>query len=295
MLKTADIQIRDPFILVSDGFYYLYGTTDKDCWDKAPGCGFDTYRSKNLADWEGPFPAFRPSKDFWGKHNFWAPEVYSYKGAFYMFASFIGEKGDGTNRGTAILRAEKPEGPFTPWSDGAVTPKEWMCLDGTFYIDKNNDPWIVFCHEWVQIRDGTICAQRLSHDLKKAEGEAVTLFKASYASWSKGFESNKLPGSCHVTDGCNMFAMKNGKLLMQWSTIGFEGYCIGYAVSENGSVTGPWKQSSEPVFKKDGGHGMLFRTFDGKLMLTIHQPNDTPNERAIFIEVEETEDGIRRK
>ncbi len=89
--------------------------------------------------------------------------------------------------------------------------------------------------------------------------------------------------------------MKNGKLLMQWSTIGYEGYCIGYAVSEDGSVTGTWKQSSEPVFKKDGGHGMLFRTFDGKLMLTIHQPNDTPNERAIFIEVKETEDDIRRK
>ena len=80
-----------------------------------------------------------------------------------MFASFIGK---GYNRGTAVLKSERPEGPFLPHSEGAVTPRTG-CLDGTLYIDENKQPWIVFCHEWVQIIDGAVCAARLSDDLKK--------------------------------------------------------------------------------------------------------------------------------
>lgn len=37
-------------------------------------------------------------------------------------------------RGTQILRADKPEGPFVPLSDGPVTPADWECLDGTLYV-----------------------------------------------------------------------------------------------------------------------------------------------------------------
>jgi hypothetical protein len=43
----------------------------------------------------------------------------------------------------------------------------------------------------------------------------------------------------------------------------------------------------QALFRSDGGHGMIFRTFDGKLMLTIHTPNKTPHERPIFLELEE--------
>ena len=35
---------------------------------------------------------------------------------------------------------------------------------------------------------------------------------------------------------------------------------------------------------------MLFRTFDGRLMLAIHRPNHTA-ERAVFFEVRPTPDG----
>ncbi|MUT64558.1 hypothetical protein [Paenibacillus sp. NEAU-GSW1] len=49
----------------------------------------------------------------------------------------------------------------------------------------------------------------------------------------------------------------------------------------------PWTQDAETLFPQDGGHGMLFRTFEGKLMLTMHAPNQQPLERAVFIEVEE--------
>lgn len=287
-MKTCDIQIRDPFILKHENMYYMFGSTDKDIW-KADGVGFDAYKSTDLENWDGPYQAFRPEKDFWGTKNFWAPEVYLYDGAFYMFASFIG---NGCNRGTAVLKASHPLGSFEPLGDGAVTPLEWMCLDGTLYMDESGQPWIVFCHEWVQIGDGTICAAKLSDDLLRTVSEPVVLFSSSEAKWSaKAFSpSNNIEG--YVTDGCNMYRMKNGKLIMLWSCVGEKGYCIGYAISESGDILGPWKQAPIPLFDKDGGHGMIFESFEGKLLLAIHSPNDTPNERAVFINLQETEEGL---
>ena len=39
--------------------------------------------------------------------------------------------------------------------------------------------------------------------------------------------------------------------------------------------------------------GMAFHTFEGKLMLTFHRPNETPLERPVFIELEDTGSGLR--
>lgn len=33
---------------------------------------------------------------------------------------------------------------------------------------------------------------------------------------------------------------------------------------------------------------MIFRTFDGYLMLTFHRPNNTPQERPVFVKIEES-------
>ncbi|MCL2702614.1 MAG: glycoside hydrolase family 43 protein [Defluviitaleaceae bacterium] len=288
-MLVADIQIRDPFILKHGGLFYMYGSTDKDIW-RGNGVGFDVYTGQDLVNWDGPFPAFRPPEGFWGTRNFWAPEVFACKNEFFMFASFIG---DGFMRGTAILKSERPTGPFLPWSRGAVTPANWMCLDGTLHIDESGEPWIVFCHEWVQVGDGTVCAARLSADLSGAVSEPVKLFSSSEAVWSrKAFSpSNNIEG--YVTDGCFLHRMSGGKLLMIWSCIGEMGYCLGYAVSESGHVLGPWKQAKKPLFAEDGGHGMIFRDFEDRLMLAMHSPNKTPNERAVFVGLEETADGLR--
>lgn len=64
---------------------------------------------------------------------------------------------------------------------------------------------------------------------------------------------------------------------------------MGVARSESGSVLGPWHQDAEPLWVEDGGHGMLFRTLDGQLHMTLHAPNDTPNERARFVPLDEVD------
>src|SRR5690625_2081702 len=112
MIQNKDIQIRDPFIFPNkeDGKYYMFGSTDKNIWGK--GTGFDVYVGTDLENWEGPFPVFRPTEDFYSDENFWAPEVHEYKGNYYMFATFL--RNDNGRRGTGILKSDNLLGPFKP-------------------------------------------------------------------------------------------------------------------------------------------------------------------------------------
>jgi hypothetical protein len=81
---------------------------------------------------------------------------------------------------------------------------------------------------------------------------------------------------------------------MLWSSFGPDRkYRIGLAVSQSGHIQGPWKQLPEPLYAADGGHGMFFHSMEGQLYLALHTPNDSPNERPVFIEMTE-EDGMVR-
>lgn len=282
-MKNTDINIRDPFVLkdTRENLYFMYGTSVEEAW-KAPATGLDYYTSTDLDNWEGPFPAFRPPANFWADQNFWAPEVHSYRGRYYMFVSF---KAADACRGTQILAADSPRGPFLPISDGPVTPRNWECLDGTLFVDVNDQPWIVFCHEWVQVGDGEICALRLSDNLETAIGEPYLLFRASEAPWAREFISKGRRG--YVTDGPWMHRLANDELLILWSSFSTGDYTVGVARSTSGDILGPWQHVSEPLYAGDGGHCMIFRTFDGQLLLAFHRPNPSPDERPYFAPLHE--------
>jgi arabinan endo-1,5-alpha-L-arabinosidase len=286
MLSTQDIQIRDPFVVPvrSEGKYYLFGSTDKNIWGK--GTGFDVYVSRDLRQWEGPFAVFRPEDGFYAEENFWAPEVYEYQGRYYMFATF--RRKDNGLLGTSVLAADSLLGPFRPHSDGPVTPKDWSSLDGTLFLDDEGLPWMVFCHEWKQVSDGQVCAVRLTNDLTGTIGEPELLFRASEAPWTTPLESEKvLTRDKYVTDGPFLYRAAGGELLMLWASFIGRTYALGVARSATGRVTGPWVHDENALFSSDGGHGMIFRTFDGRLMLTVHTPNKTPLERPVFLELAE--------
>ena len=281
-MKTADIHVRDPFVLPHQGKYYLYGTRGAHTWDREHS-GFDVYVGTDLENWEAPRSVFEYFDGFYGQYNFWAPEVHIRQGRFYLFASF---KSDTMRRGTAILSADSPTGPFVPLSEGPVTPKDWECLDGTFYADQQGKPWIVFCHEWVQTGDGEVCAMPLTDDLKKPAGKPVVLFKASACPYAASVRPvNGQPGL--VTDGPFLHRTGAGKLECLWATCTAGGYMQCAALSDNGEIDGQFTQLA-PLFDKDGGHGMVFEGLNGKTYLTLHSPNQTPFERPKFIEMQES-------
>lgn len=284
-MKRNEINIRDPFVLPYQGVYYLYGTRGATCWGKCTG--FDVYTSTDLEEWEGPIEVFHKPEGFWADQNYWAPEVHVYDGNFYAFVSF---KADGVCRGTQILKSDSPLGPFHVHSPKPITPADWECLDGTFYVDKNGEPYMIFCHEWVQVRDGQMCAVKLSKDLTHPVTEPVVLFTAGTPTWAFGVKN----GPNFVTDGPYMYRMKNGELIMLWASFSKEGYAQAIARSDNGEITGNWSIDEDLLYEKDGGHGMLFTSFDGDLYLTLHTPNEPLTERPIFTKVFERGNTIKR-
>lgn len=263
-MKLSDIHIRDPFILTFENKYYMYGAPGKNAWDDQDG--FLCYISNDLVEWCEPIKCFTAPEDFWADTNFWAPEVHYYNNKFYMFASFY-RKDETRMRATQILVSDFPQGPFKVWSDEPVTPNDWMCLDGTLYVE-NGTPYMIFCHEWLQTVDGEMCVLELSKDLKTAIGEPKVLFKASESGWAV-----KNNGQGFVTDGPFLYKTSNGKLTMIWSSFSENGYAEAVAFSEDGSINGKWKHCENMLSAQNGGHGMIFKDLDNNLRFTMHYPN----------------------
>ncbi len=290
-MKFEDIHIRDPFVLPADGKYYLYGSRCKNSGNFAFGgaTGLDVYVSTDLENWSEPHECFSRPADFWSDRDFWAPEVHCWQEKYYMFVSF---KAENACRGTQILKSEQgPMGPFLPISEGPVTPRNWECLDGTLYVDKQGKPWMVFCHEWVQIGNGTVCALPLKEDLTAPAGEPIELFHAVDAPWVRDYPSK----GNFVTDGPFIYRARNGQLRMIWSSFNEKGaYAQGLACSESGEITGPWTQAEQPIMAADSGHGMLFRDYEEKLYLILHAPNEGPLERPKLFPMRETDEGFER-
>lgn len=285
-MKLDEIYIRDPFILLENGVYYMYGKRDEG------HLSFWVYKSPDLENWEAVKPVFVPPEDFWSDRDFWAPEVHKYNGRFYMLASF---KAEGKNRGTQILVADAPDGDFVPITKEPVTPRDWMCLDGTLYVDKKGKPHMVFCHEWLQIGDGTVCEMELSEDLTRTVSEPRLLFSASdYAACADIDPEMK---ASKVTDGPFFYRTETGALLCIWSSFNKDGgYAELIARSDNGDIDGSWTVDQAPLAAENGGHGMIFEAQDGRNMLVLHRPNfPAGSERAQLTEIVEIGDTIKIK
>lgn len=274
MLKSSDFMIRDPFILPYNGTYYLYASNFPN--------GFKAYTSTDLINWTEPTEIIHFDRDFWATKDFWAPEVHLYKGSFYLFASLFSEK---HKRGTQIFKADNPLGPFEAISDGPVTPRDWMCLDGTLYVDRNSIPYIVFCHEWTQVKNGTVCYAQLSDDFT----QLVTEPKLMFSGGDYDFVSTFL-GDNYITDGPFLYRTKDGSLLLMWSSCGKQGYFESLLKSDNDEIDGNWNPANM-IFETDGGHGMVFNTFDNKLMISLHAPN-SHDERLALFELEEKDGSL---
>lgn len=283
-MKLSDINIRDPFVLKEGDTYYLYGTRARNFGIHAGG--FDVYTSTDLENWSAPATCFDAQKNHLNREVNWAPEVHKYNNQFYMFATFTQEN---NLRGVYILKAESPMGPFILHSESAVTPHDWECLDGTLYIDSDENPYLVFCHEHTQIIDGTICYVALRRDLTAAIGEPVLLFSGSSPDW----EDVKPQGEHYITDGPFLYRTIGGELLLIWSTFIKGKYAQCVAKSDNGNIDGNFLHLP-PLITDDGGHGMIFKA-DNRLMLTFHTPNQTDLERPVFRELEDTGKTIKLK
>jgi arabinan endo-1,5-alpha-L-arabinosidase len=292
--KLADFRMRDACVFVDEKErrYVMVAAGDGDT--------VRAYTSTDLVQWTGPHIVFAADAATWkgaDLRGIWAPELHAYRGRYYLFLTYntatpLSEQWRNwlprVKRASSVLVADSPLGPFRPFSDKPTLPEDMMTLDGTLWVE-DGVPWMVYCHEWVQIVVGTIAKVRLADDLSATVGEPTRLFFANDAPWAKRNDQY----GCYVTDGPWLHRSKTGKLLMLWSGFGAGGYTVAVAESQSGKLPGPWVQQPEPVFTGHGGHPMLFRRFDGQLMMALHRPNRPPDERIQLFEMEDTGDTVR--
>ena len=294
-----ELSMSDPYILADDATktYYLTGS------------GGGIYKSTDLKSWTGPYGAY-DTRGTWmdGIKFVAAAEIHKVNGKYYYAATFGDRKElvDAVPRRynvyrhqTMILESDKAEGPFKLKNRDTnydYLPHSWDIIDGTIYHE-NGQAYMVFVHEWMQTFDGTIEYVKLSPDLSKTISEPVMLFRATESPCPLEMVGNgemtyglKIPG--WVTDGPQLFRTKTGKLGMLWASWGAKRYLECVAYSQSGTIDGPWIQEEKPFIDDNTGHGMLFRTFDGKLLLSIHHAEGDGPRKPQLWEVDDSGDKL---
>jgi len=296
-IPLDSIRLSDPAILADESSktYYMTGT------------GGMVWRSPDLKLWEGPFRVAEFAEDSWmGPHPMiWAAELHKYKGKYYYFGTFTNQsvkidtlKGNVIERRAChVLVSDSPDGPYTPMADPTYLPANQPTLDANFWVDSDGKPYMIFCHEWLQNWNGTVEKIELKPDLSgTVDGTRKLLFRAFDSPWSRERDDDGSIIPNKVTDGPFVFRTKTGKLGMLWTSWVFKDYTQGVAYSTSGTLDGPWVQEPEPITPPNYGHGMLFRTFDGRLLLCCHSHDSSTGAYVripVFFEVDDSGDKIK--
>lgn len=176
-LNKLETKAADPSVIYIDkgeqaGYYYMYATSDE-----IGTSGFQSWRSKNLTDWECMGVAFLPERTSWASSGYWAPEVICYQsaqdksngisGSYYMFYTAHDQVSNLGKLGLAI--SQNPQGPFVQYtgtnSDGRVITiqdpyidsglftdeklKDKGCIDSSPFIDDNGDLYMYFVKDYM--------------------------------------------------------------------------------------------------------------------------------------------------
>ncbi len=291
MMTLEDIYLRDPFILKTKSKYYMYGSRSKTLWTVADG--FDCYISEDLIHWEGPVEIFKRDEQFPYDRAYWAPECYEIDGKYYLVTTMASEN---KKKAVYALIADNPTGPFKMHSKGSLTPDDWCAIDGALYRDDTDQLFLIFSHSFEDQPDGNMMAIPVSDDLSQSTGEPFYLFNAVEAPWARPVPFAKkafnLDGDVYFTDGPCLHHLKDGSLINIWSSWSEQGYAVGICKSTNGSIKGPWQHLKKTLFPADGGHGMLFTTYEGQLKYLLHSPNTFEEEKPVIFDVIEQDDTL---
>jgi len=268
-IPLDSIRLSDPCILAdkNTSMYYMTGTGGK------------LWKSKDLKSWSGPYTVAKTDSESWMGKNpmIWAAELHAYKGKYYYFATFTNRdvkidtvKGNVIERRAShVLVSDRPDGPYVSMKDSVYLPANKPTLDGTFWVDADNKPYMIYCYEWLQNWDGTIESIELKSDLSGSVGEGKLLFRASESPWSREKEDG-VDKPNKVTDGPWLFRTQTGRLGMIWTSWIYNVYTQGVAYSQSGTLNGLWVQEKNPITPPNFGHGMLFQTLEGKWLMSVH-------------------------
>ena len=274
-VRTVSIdtmELRDPFIVFDkeERVYYMTGT------------GGHMWTSKNLRQWTGPYNILELDTTMWMGSNptIWAPEIHKFKGKYYYMATFTRYDviidtvagRDIPRRSCQLFVSDRLQGPYKPIvAERPLLRADQPALDATFCDDELGAGYIIYGHEWIQNWDGTVQIIRLSDDFSKQVGEPFVMFTASQNPWSSGVDSLGNKSFSPVMDAPFLFDTEGGKLGILFSTYIDDEYTVGVAYSTMYGLNGPWEIEPEPLLRGKQGHPMLFKDFDGTLVMAVHK------------------------
>ena len=264
-----------------------YATTTTGGWSPH----FPILHSRDLVNWKIVGAVF-DKKPAWTKGDFWAPEIITDKGRFFIYYTARREEGAG-KKGTlcvAVAVADKPTGPYT--DKGALICQEMGSIDAFFVRDENDKPFLVWKEDGNDRQQPTwLYAAELTEDGTKLKGKPKKLFRNE-----AGWENHVVEGSYIIRRGPWFYHFYSGNACCGRGC----NYALGVARSK--TLLGKWeKNPKNPIlaandFWQCPGHGSIVTTPDGRDFLLYHayrKRTDAFNigREALLDQIEWTADG----
>ncbi|HEX5705888.1 MAG TPA: family 43 glycosylhydrolase [Pyrinomonadaceae bacterium] len=245
-----------------------WATTTTGTW--APH--FPLLRSRDLVNWRvtGYVFARRPS---WAKGDFWAPEITSDRGRFFVY--YTARRDEGPNKvGTlcvAVATSARPGGPYRDHGPLVCEIPELRgvgSIDAFFIRDERGRPFLVWKADGNDAEPDeptSVFAQRLTEDGTRLLGRRVEILRNTEA-WER-----------HVTEG-SYIVRRGGWFYHFYSGNACCGRGCDYAlgVARARRLLGPWeKHARNPIIDDNAdwqcpGHGSIVTTSDGRDFLLYH-------------------------
>ena len=324
------VQFGDPYVLFTQGQYYMYGTGG------GANNGFAAYSSKDLVNWKAEGQVyFHDNVNGWSDPKapwdgaYWAPEVYEVKGKYYMFYSAQWRNnptGEVENFKIGVAIGDKPTGPFIDLANKPIFDPGYPIIDANVFFDTDCKPYLYYsraCYKhpvksevatmarkkgWYnEIEESWVYGVELKQDFSGVIGEPVLLLRPpvqlndKQAEWeSRSVTSREV--NRRWTEGSVTFK-KDSLYYIMYSANHFGGqhYAIGYATGA--SPLGPFKKAANnPVLQKNThkggtvsgtGHNSITYSPDGKEMFCVYHGRTakTGKERVVFIDRMQVKDG----
>ena len=252
------VYLADPTVFLHDGTYYLYGTGGRDA-DR----GFEVYTSPDLREWSGPHGATDGyalhEDDAYGDRGFWAPQVFTRDGTFYMAYT--------ANEQLAIAESDSPLGPFTQARQDSL-PATTKQIDPFVFFDDDGKAYLYH----VRLTNGNrVFVVEMTDDLRGIKPGTLRECLSAGEPWE-----NTAGAEWPVAEGPTV-RKHDGRYYLVYSANDFRNpdYAVGFAVSD--SPLGPWrKYAGNPIMSRatlgvnGPGHGDVFADDRGGLHYVFH-------------------------
>lgn len=327
-VNPLPVHLGDPYVLYTQGRYYLYGTGGADK-------GFAAYSSQDMVNWKAEGQVyFHDNKRGWSDPNtpwegaYWAPEVYAVKGKYYLFYSGQWQHNptkESENFRIGVAVADQPTGPFIDLANQPLFDPGYPIIDANVLFDTDGRAYLYYsrcCYKhpvesevaefarrkgWFkQIEESWVYGVELKLDFSGVVGQPVLLLRppVGLSDQQAAWESRSVTArevNRRWTEGSVTFK-KDNLYYMMYSANHFGGryYAIGYATAR--SPLGPYtKATDNPVLQQNTdqggsvtgtGHNSIAYSPDGEMFCVYHaRTAKTGPERVVCLDRMEAKNG----